>query len=267
MGHWKLILIIFFQIIFLFPCKSHTDTIKIDSLLIKSELDKLINSYFSPKPKPILSLGLTNGLLLSKMHFPEIPYLKDPIKMKFRPGYEINIKFEVPILRMLDASLQIQYIQENLSKEVHFIHTDATQIETLKMIEFPILFRYNLLKSKLQPTISVGGSISWILDSKVKYIFETSDLKSEYSVTQNCIDYRKIYNSTLMAGIGLKYSIDEYYFLFDCVYNSGLTDQNHYCYDRRPNVVYFDITLPNYKLQRFTISLSLVKYIIWKKDK
>jgi len=91
MGHWKFISIIFFQIIVLFPCKSQTDTIKIDSLLIKSELDNLINSYFSPKPKAILSFGLSSGLIISRMHFPEIPNLKESIEMKFRPGYKFDL--------------------------------------------------------------------------------------------------------------------------------------------------------------------------------
>lgn len=223
-----LLIILFFNFI---PIFSQQDTVKLDSILIKNKLKKLIESHFGPKPKPIFSVHFKGGLNISKMNIidfyvPNTDYY--PPDTKFGAGVISGFGINFPITKKWEISTEINYSKKRLSTSENLSgFSKVDLIEKQKWIEFPLYCRYSFGGLKLAPYVLSGVTISRLLGSKGYLSRGYIEVDGNYRIISSMyslINHRKKYNFSLTVGIGAEYYINQDRLFFDFRYDHGLVN-------------------------------------------
>jgi hypothetical protein len=189
--------------------------------------------YKTFRTNPIYRLGVIGGPNLTWPNLISSNASSDGIgKYSYKPSFQVGIDVEIPLSSRFILNPQLQFQSKSFSYSQKGKEGTAdtifniSSVEAQKWLSLPITLQYSITESKLNPYISLGVSVDYLLtamQTPLKLREGYQDVKEE---NINISDQRKKTNINAIAAAGIKYKIAGGYLLAEARFIYGLQPMN-----------------------------------------
>ena len=202
-----------------------------------SDPAELINLYKTFRTWPIFHYGFKLGGNLTLIDVLRTFSVQNPNQSngeyKLSPGFQIGLSVEIPINQSWILNPEL-YVNNHINNYVNnFIQIDSLDRFITRQeyrisqtnIMLPVTVQYKLpVKSRLNPYVFAGGSVSYIVDAAFNGQTNTSNESFE-GATEDLLPQRQRLNFGAVLGSGIKLKVGKNQFLAEVRMNFGFRNQ------------------------------------------
>jgi hypothetical protein len=195
---------------------------------------EFIGLYKTFRTRPVYRLGVKFNVNATQPNVSDYnPVSNGTGKYTYKVGFGGGIVAEVPLNDDLTLNGELHYTSKSFSNTFQSMnpgettpHATTTGLEKLNWISLPILAQYRITENRLNPFVTGGFSVDYLLSSSITGDEKRSKAQSIESQTFDVFPQRQKINVSLLVGAGIKFRIAGGYAVGEVKYGYGLSRVN-----------------------------------------